>query len=72
MIYQTKKKKINNNIQSMIKTLILEKKDKAKRDLIIANICIDLGVSEADVVEALGLFEKAGILKLSEKEIVLY
>ena len=72
MIYQTKKKKTNEYIQKAIKSLQTEGKEAVKKDFFIATICIDLGVAEAEVVEALGLFEKASILKVTEKEVVLY
>ena len=72
MIYVTKKKKINEEIKKVIRTLEQSEGGIGKKDLIVSSICIELGVSEANVLEALELFEKAIILKVTDKEIILY
>ena len=72
MSYQTKKSKVNSYISRLIKASTVEGKTELNKNLVIGTTCIELGISENDVLESLGYFEKANYLKVTEDEIILY
>jgi hypothetical protein len=45
---------------------------EAKKDLLVATVSLELGVSEKDIEEVLETFQKANILKIVGDDIVLY
>jgi len=71
MQYQTKKMRITSFLKKAVKDL--EKVGGvAKKNNLVANASLDLGVSEKDIEEVLETFERASILKMNGDDIVIY
>ena len=71
MQYQTKKMRITGFLKKVIRDLEKEG-GEAKKDLLVATVSLELGVSEKDIEEVLETFQKANILKIVGDDIVLY